>query len=107
MTVISKQVLDHVLGENQYAHDKWGDKFDNKNTLNDWVTYITMYATDAARMDIRDDAEQQYALMVKAANLALCCATRLNGRALAPRHYDTDRTDDPANIAHGKGRAFV
>lgn len=78
--------IDAVMQELCYAQQKWGDGFDDANTINDWVTYLTMYATDAAKMGA--DFEEQYAGFIKAAGLALNAASRLRRGAVAPRHYE-------------------
>ncbi len=70
------------------AFDRWGDEFDNKNTLNDWVTYICMYATSAAKMELQDDPDYQYEQLIKAAGLCLNAATRVRRGKVMARHYD-------------------
>ena len=77
-----------VTEERDYALKKWGTVFDDKNTLNDWVTYITLYASQAAQVDIAGDVNEQYAKLIKAANLALTAAYRIRTADVAERHYD-------------------
>lgn len=105
MTHVAQQDYDALKREQDYAHDKWGDKFDDKNTLNDWVTYAAMYSTDAARMDRQDDQDWQYRMLIKAAGLLMAAATRVREGLLADRHYDTDRTLSPEPSEHGVGMA--
>ena len=73
--------------ELEYARQQWGNEFDSKNTLNDWVTYIVMYAGDAAKMKTTpNEAEQK---LIKVAGLAISALENLraNGQ-FAPRHYE-------------------
>jgi|SRR5579859_644651 len=73
--------------ELEYSREKWGTEFDSKNTLNDWVAYIVMYAGDAAKMKTPpSEAEQK---LIKVAGLAISALENLraNGQ-FAPRHYE-------------------
>lgn len=80
-----------VTEERIYSLTQWDEEdFDDKNTLNDWVTYICMYATESAKMARRDDATAIYDKLIKAANLALSAARRVREGTVAPRHYDGD-----------------
>ena len=100
-----KQLKD-VLTEIEYAFSKWGDKFDDENTLNDWVTYICMYATDAAMIKNQDDPDAIYRSLIKAAGLAMNAANRVATNRVAGRHYDLDRSNIPEPRGeHGAGRA--
>lgn len=95
--------LEQVRKEAEYAAQKWGTDFDDQNSLNDWVTYITMYASDAARIDLQDNPDKQYAFLIKAAGLALNAASYVRNGNLHPRHYDADRSFIPSPTAHGEG----
>lgn len=86
----SDQEINTVIYEAAYAYKKWGTDFDNKNTLNDWAAYISIYAGEAVRMDHAGDPEAQYAKLIKVANLALTAAYRVRMGTIAPRHYDPD-----------------
>ena len=80
-----------VTEERIYSLTQWDEEdFDDKNTLNDWVTYICMYATESAKMARRDDPTAIYDKLIKAANLALSAARRVREGTVAPRHYDGD-----------------
>jgi len=82
-----RTIFTDIEKELEYARGKWGTAFDNRNTLNDWVTYTAMYATEAARMDTPPTRVRP--LLIKAAGLLISAIERLdvNGR-FAPRHYD-------------------
>lgn len=105
MTQVTQQDYDALKREQDYAHDKWGDEFDDKNTLNDWLTYAAMYASDAARMDRQDDQDWQYRMLIKSAALLMAAATRVREDRMAGRHYDTDRSLHPIGGQHGAGLA--
>lgn len=90
---ISGVVFGDLMDQAVSSAGKWSDSFDDANTLNDWVTYICTYATDAARMGTTAAHRMRaYDKLIKAANLALLAATRVRGDTefgkLAPRHYD-------------------
>ena len=79
--------IDAVLKERTFS-EKWGQAFDDKNTLNDWTTYICIYAGEAAKMDRKDDPDEIYAKLIKSANLALTAAKRVRTQTIAKRHCD-------------------
>jgi len=79
-----------VVEERVYSLTQWGPSdFDDFNTLNDWVTYICMYATESAKMARKDDPAEIYSKLIKVANLAFSAAERVRNEDVAPRHYDT------------------
>lgn len=96
---MDSEEIDAVARERAYALEKWGEAFDNANTLNDWVTYSTMYATDASRMG--HATTHQYGLLIKAAGLLLNAAERVRTSRVAPRHYE----GQPSR-GHGEGTAW-
>ena len=84
--------VDAIIDERIYSMSQWAvDDFDDCNTLNDWVTYICMYATESAKIVRKDDAGEIYSKLIKVANLALLAAERVRSETIAPRHYDTGR----------------
>jgi hypothetical protein len=84
--MVAKILLD-ILAERDYQDEMWGQAFDNNNTINDWVSYITRYCGRATCMDA--DTENQREAMVKVAALAVAAleAFDRNGK-FAPRHYE-------------------
>jgi hypothetical protein len=83
--------FESLIEERIYSMTQWdSEDFDDKNTLNDWVTYITIYAGEAAKMKRRDDPAAIYGKLIKVANLALLVAERVRSGTVAPRHYDGD-----------------
>ena len=80
-------ILEEIKAERVYQDQKWGTDFDNKNTINDWVTYITQYATKAATMGLSKDEQRKFILKTATLGVAaLETFDRNNG--FAPRHYD-------------------
>lgn len=65
-----------------------GTEFDDKNTANDWVSYIIRYAASAADFEL--DQDEFEVAMTKVAALAVAAieTSRRNGGP-APRHYDS------------------
>ena len=84
---IRAEIYSQIEGELEYARQKWGIEFDARNTLNDWVTYINMYASDAAKIAIPPSEARKK--LIKAAGLAISAIENLdfNGQ-FAPRHYE-------------------
>ena len=102
MSNFDQQEIDAVIAEAEYAFQKWGTAFDDNNTLNDWVTYISMYATEAAKIDNKAYPITQYEKLIKAANLALTAAKRIRTGTIALRHYDAlaTLTDEGPNASN-------
>lgn len=78
-----------VLKETRRAEKMWGSDFDEKNTLNDWVSYINGYLARAS--DMGTSLSVVKSNLRKAAGLALSALLYAENDALAPRHYDTKR----------------
>ena len=85
-------VIRDLVVELDYAK-KWGDEFDEKNTINDWVVFINMYASDAAKLEISDkNSKSQKNLevrkkLIKAMGLCYNAIKHLDRGGHAPRHY--------------------
>jgi len=77
-----------VRAESNHSAKKWGEEFDEQNTLNDWAAYANVYVGRALDMDNINNRNAQYRALIKAANLLLTAATRVRRRALKARHYD-------------------
>lgn len=87
-------ILDLIASEREYQEAKWGVRFDDQNTINDWVAYIANYASNAAfepnnAQDVVGRREHQRTQLVKVAALAVAAIETIdrNGE-LARRHYD-------------------
>lgn len=80
-------VMSDISDELIYANDKRGTEFDDNNTLNDWVTYICMYASDAAKKTA--NPTEQRSKLYKAAGLCISAlATLKRNDKFAERHYE-------------------
>lgn len=80
-------VYEEIKAERSYQDSRWGTAFDDKNTANDWVAYISMYAAKASPE--KWDAAEFRKGMIKVATLAVAAIETFdrNGK-LPPRHYD-------------------
>lgn len=86
------RILTNVSDERDYQDKKWGIAFDDKNTINDWGTYINHYVTNATRMDAGNG--EQYKALIKVAALAVAALETLERLGtLPPRHYDVNYKD--------------
>lgn len=79
-------IASDVLTEVRRAREQWGTDFDEKNTLNDWVTYINIYLGKAASMGVPKDEVVKN--LRKAAGLALSALYMTENGVVPPRHYD-------------------
>jgi hypothetical protein len=77
-----------IDAEREYQDGKWGTKFDDLNTANDWVAYIALYLGKAVTLPWNKEA---YSLaLVKVAALCVAALETLERNAgYPPRHYDT------------------
>lgn len=88
-----KNIFAAIEAERQYQDGIFGTQFDDKNTVNDWVAYISAYAGRAGAFT--SDPEDQRKAMVKVAALAVAALEALdrNGQ-FAPRHFDQAPSED-------------
>jgi len=59
--------LKRIVQERNYQQVKWGDDNDAKNTINDWITYMTSYL---GRVWTAKDLAEVQGMLVKVATLA-------------------------------------
>ena len=78
-------IFEEIRKEREYQAGKWSPEFDRKNTLNDWVTYICRYASEAAFQDHLEDSRVK---LLKAAALCVASLQYYDASGFAPRHYD-------------------
>lgn len=88
--MIKNKTMDQIQEIANSAEERWGTKFDDKNTLNDWVTYAMIYMSRATVIDNIDNKDIQVDALLKAAGLLATAAQRIENGAMAPRHYDND-----------------
>ncbi len=82
------KILEEIKKEREYQDGKWGNTFDDKNTINDWGTYINIYLAKAT--DMAATKEDQRKNLLKVATLAVAALQTFdrNGNNFAQRHYD-------------------
>lgn len=81
------RVLEDIKAERDYQDSRWGTEFDDKNTINDWVTYIATYCGRASSFSASPSQQRRDMLKVAALAVAACEAFDRNGN-FAPRHYE-------------------
>lgn len=82
------QIFADIEKERAYQDEKWGTQFDDRNTINDWAAYITLYLGERATKMGRTPAEQREGL-VKVATLAIAAIETFDrNQGFPPRHYD-------------------
>ncbi len=85
-----EQIFEEINKERDYQDQKWGVEFDDRNTLNDWATYINIYLGHAADMNNIDDPDKQRLFLLKVASLAVAALETLDrNNGFAPRHYES------------------
>lgn len=83
------EILEEIAIERGHQDLKWGTEFDDKNTINDWATYINVYLTRATNMDLVGGGPAQYRALLKVAALAVAALeTYERTGGFAPRHYE-------------------
>lgn len=87
-----EQVFSLISAEREYQNAKWGSEFDDKNTRNDWVAYISQYLGKAVTFG--PDTAQFRNALTKVAALAVAALEREN---YAPRHYDEVEPSTPVS----------
>ena len=84
-----KFIFGMIDAERKYQNDKWGTDFDDKNTVNDWHTYVNWYLTKASEGGEDVDRRDLRAYFIKSAALAVAALEALNrNKKFADRHYD-------------------
>jgi len=85
------RALNEIAVERQYQDEMWGSEFDDKNTVNDWITYMARYASNAGTAT---PAGQRVAL-VKVAALAVAAVEAFDrNEGFPPRHYEGNMRKD-------------
>jgi hypothetical protein len=90
---VFNEIVEAIRAERMYQIEKWGDTFDDNNTINDWVCYIIQYAGSAAPL-LKDD-ELSRKKLIKVATLAISAIMALERNESFPyRHYDERPRED-------------
>lgn len=86
-------IFAEIEKEREYQDSKWGTDFDDKNTLNDWCSYIVNYLGKAIAM--KNTKEEQRIFLIKVATLSVAALEAFDRNHGFPnRHYD-EHTNEP------------
>jgi hypothetical protein len=81
-----QRIYREIEEEREYQNGKWGTEFDDKNTINDWGSYITRYTGEATQVDNPDEQRRQ---ILKVAALAIAAIETFDrNQKFGRRHYD-------------------
>lgn len=80
------EIFDQIRKERECQNAKWGVAFDDKNTANDWSSYVTRYNGNASFAATPNEWRTQ---VVKVAALAVAALEAFDRNGGLPgRHYD-------------------
>lgn len=80
-------IYQEIQTEREYQDSKWGTKFDDKNTVNDWGTYINLYLGRATTMGA--STQEQRLGLIRTASLAVAAIEAFDrNNGFPARHYD-------------------
>jgi hypothetical protein len=96
MTTSRSDILHLIDLERERQTKLWGDSFDSRNTVNDWVAFITRYLARASgdsrsapsRCSSEGRAEFEAAMVQVAALAVASIEASQQNDGPAPRHYD-------------------
>lgn len=80
------KILGEIGREVCRAKEMWGEEFDSKNNLDNWITYVIKYLGKAAAMGAT--TEEQETNLRKAAGVLIAAIDMLKRQGFAPRHYE-------------------
>jgi len=87
----NQNVIEALIAERARQQKLWGNEFDDKNTANDWATYISNYVAAGAYSGRQDKytPERFREHLVKAATLCIAAIEAIDRNGgCAPRHYE-------------------
>ena len=80
-------IFSEINDERAYQDKKFGTSFDDKNTYNDWMSYISMYLSDGGKM--KNPKDMQRVGLMKAASLCVAALEAFDRNdGMFSRHYD-------------------
>jgi hypothetical protein len=80
------EIFSQIEAERAYQDNRWGTAFDDKNTVNDWVAYISKYLGQSVTMPLNIDTFHTQLLKV-----AALCVAALERDSYPARHYDNNK----------------
>lgn len=82
-------ILHEIMLERERQTARWGNAFDDRNSPNDWVAYITEYAGKAAASSNSFDKPNFKRCMIQIAALATAAVEALErNNGMPSRHFD-------------------
>ena len=82
-----EQIFSEIDAEREHQDGKWGNEFDDQNTVNDWAAYMNIYLSKATTMGAAQEQVRESILKVTAIGVAALEGFDRNG-GFAKRHYD-------------------
>lgn len=79
-------ILDEIGREIERAKKEWGEEFDRKNNLDNWIAYVVKYLGKAAAMGAT--IEEQETNLRKAAGILISAIDMMRREGFQPRHYE-------------------
>ena len=83
------EIFNDIRKERAKQEKMWGQEFDDKNTINDWCSFITRYAGYATTYDIGGHIQREELLKAVTIGIAAIQAFDRNG-GFPQRHYDDE-----------------
>jgi len=90
-TLTASNIIDGLISERLRQQQLWGNKFDDKNTANDWASYICNYVSTGAYSGRQAQYTPQRFRehLLKAATLCIAAIEAIDRNGdCAPRHYE-------------------
>lgn len=78
-----EEIFKEIVAEREYQDKKWGTAFDDKNTVNDWVSYLVKYTGMAVTLPW-----DRTAFRTAIKKVAAICFAILERDEYPKRHYD-------------------
>lgn len=88
------EIFADIYQERLRQESAWGSAFDDKNTINDWVTYICQYTTVAAGLRLTPQ-DSRIALLKAASIIVAALEASYRNEGFPPRHYENHACNDP------------
>lgn len=88
-----KDILAAIDQEREHQDKKYGVQFDDRNTVNDWGTYINHYVAKMTQFHV--PKQDRISFLIKIAALATAALeAKFRNNGFPPRHYDKAETTD-------------
>lgn len=81
------EIFAEIETERERQEELWGTQFDDQNTVNDWATFVSTYASSATRIGLAGPAQREQLMKTAALAVAALEGYDRNG-GFRGRHYD-------------------